>query len=137
MGTDKGQARNRKGIGTGEETLIACVHRGLSHSVVSDSLRSHGLSPPGSPVHGVLQAGTPEWVAMPFSRGSSRPRDRTCVSCTAGGLFTAEPGGEPSCPSVRPSPSFITRDGACRARSKHSRNTLIAHSDNSSYRRRC
>ena len=42
-------------------------------------------SPPGSSVHGILQARRLEWVAMPFSRGSSRPRDRTqvsCVSCT-------------------------------------------------------
>ncbi|CAI9155461.1 unnamed protein product [Rangifer tarandus platyrhynchus] len=32
-----------------------------------------------------------EWVAIPFSRGSSRPRDRTCISYIAGGFFTAEP----------------------------------------------
>ena len=32
-------------------------------------------SPPGSSVHGILQAGTLEWVAISFSRGSSRPRD--------------------------------------------------------------
>ena len=30
---------------------------------------------PGSSVHGILQARTLEWVAIPFSRGSSRPRD--------------------------------------------------------------
>ena len=34
-----------------------------------------------SSVHGVLQAQILEWVAMPSSRGSSRPRGRTCVSC--------------------------------------------------------
>ena len=34
-------------------------------------------SPPGSSVHGILQARTLEWVAFPFSHGSSRPRDRT------------------------------------------------------------
>ena len=37
-------------------------------------------SPPGSSVHGVLQARILEWVAMPSSRGSSWPRDRTCIS---------------------------------------------------------
>ena len=37
-------------------------------------------SPPGSSVHGILQARTLEWVAMPFSRGSSQPRDWTSVS---------------------------------------------------------
>ena len=38
-------------------------------------------SPPGSSVHGILQTRILEWVAMPSCRGSSRPRDRTCVSC--------------------------------------------------------
>ena len=40
---------------------------------------------PGSSVHGIIQARILEWVAMPSSRGSSRPRDRTqvpCVSCS-------------------------------------------------------
>ena len=40
-------------------------------------------SPPGSFVHGILQARILEWVAMASSRGSSRPRDRTQVSCTS------------------------------------------------------
>ena len=38
-------------------------------------------SPPGSSVHGILQARILQWVALSFSRGSSRPRDRTCSSC--------------------------------------------------------
>ena len=45
-------------------------------------------SPPGSSVHGILQARILEWVAMPFSRGSSPPRDWTQVSHIAGGFFT-------------------------------------------------
>ena len=36
----------------------------------------------------ILQARILEWVAMPSSRGSSQPRDWTCVSCIAGGFFT-------------------------------------------------
>ena len=44
--------------------------------------------PPGSSVHGILQARILEWVAFPFSRGSSQPRDQTQVSCIAGGFFT-------------------------------------------------
>ena len=40
-------------------------------------------SPPGSSVHGILQARILEWVAMPSSRGSSEPRDRTQVSCVS------------------------------------------------------
>ena len=42
----------------------------------------------GSSVHRILQARILEWVAISFSRGSSRPRDRTCVSHIASGLFT-------------------------------------------------
>ena len=42
---------------------------------------SMDCSPPGSSVHGILQARVLEWVAMPSSRGSSRPRDPTLVSC--------------------------------------------------------
>ena len=38
-------------------------------------------SSPGSSVHGISQARILEWVAIPYSRGSSRPRDRTHVSC--------------------------------------------------------
>ena len=45
-------------------------------------------SPPGSSTHGFLHARILEWVAIPFSRGSSWPRDRTWVSCTAGRFFT-------------------------------------------------
>ena len=43
---------------------------------------------PGSSVHGILQARILERVAILFSRGSSHPRDRTQVSCTAGRFFT-------------------------------------------------
>ena len=38
-------------------------------------------SPPGSSVHGILQARLLEGIAIPFSRGSSWPRDQTLVSC--------------------------------------------------------
>ena len=39
-------------------------------------------------VHEILQDRILEWVAFPFSRGSSHPRDRTQVSHSAGGFFT-------------------------------------------------
>ena len=45
-------------------------------------------SPPGSSVHGILQARILEWVAMPSSRESSQSRDQNHISCTAGGFFT-------------------------------------------------
>ena len=41
-------------------------------------------SQPGSSLHGVLQARTLEWVAISSSRGSSPPRDQTCISCICG-----------------------------------------------------
>ena len=45
-------------------------------------------SPPGSSVHGILQARILEWVAAPFSRGSSQTRDQNQVSSVAGRFFT-------------------------------------------------
>ena len=39
-------------------------------------------------VHGILQARILQWVAFPFSRGSSQPRDQTQISHIAGGFFT-------------------------------------------------
>ena len=59
-------------------------------SVMSDSLRPHGLySPWNSPAQKIL-----EWVVFPFSRGSSQPRDKTQVSHMVGGFFTSEPQGK-------------------------------------------
>ena len=51
-------------------------------------------NPPGSSVHGILQGRVLEWVAKPSSRESFQPRNQThasCISCTAGKFFTAEP----------------------------------------------
>ena len=45
-------------------------------------------NPPGSSVHGILPARILEWVAIPYSRGSSRPRNQTWVSFIAGRFFT-------------------------------------------------
>ena len=48
----------------------------VTQSVMSNSLQSIDCSPPGSSVHGILQAGILEWV-ISFSKGSSQPRDQT------------------------------------------------------------
>ena len=104
--------------------LAGRFHENESCSVVSDSLRPHGLHGPwDSPgqntgvgslsllqgifptqgwnpgllhwrwiLHHVSHKVSPrilEWAAFPFSRGSSRPRDRTRVSRIAGGSFTS------------------------------------------------
>ena len=64
------------------------------------------FNPMGHTVHGILQVRTLEWVAFPFSRGSSQPRDWTQVSCTAGrfwswGVDAQEfPGGIPEAEHV-------------------------------------
>ena len=53
--------------------------------VVSDSLQPHGLySPWNSPQARIL-----ECVAVPFSRGSSQPKDQASVLCIAGRFFTS------------------------------------------------
>ena len=51
-------------------------------------------NPPGSSVHGILQARILEWVAIPFSRGFSWPRDQTPVSSIAGRFVTIWATGE-------------------------------------------
>ena len=52
----------------GASSLVRCqgILLRCCRSVASDSLRPHGCSPPGSCVHGILQAGVLEWVAMPI-----------------------------------------------------------------------
>ena len=61
----------------------------LSSSVMSNSLWPHSLAAHQASLSmGILQARVLEWVAMPFARGSSQPRDWTQASCIAGGFFT-------------------------------------------------
>ena len=51
-------------------------------------------SPPGSSLHGILQVRILEWITIPFSRGSSQPRDRTQVSCIADRFFSVRATGK-------------------------------------------
>ena len=60
----------------------------LSYSVVPDSATPWTIASQALWSIGILQARLLEWVAMPSSRGSSRPRDWTQVSHIAGGSFT-------------------------------------------------
>ena len=66
--------------------------KGVSQSVVSDFCDPMDCSPAGSSAYGILQARILEWVAIPFSRGSSPPRDRTQVSLQADSLPSELPG---------------------------------------------
>ena len=59
----------------------------VSCSAVSSSLWSMDCSLVGSSIHVILQAKILEWVAIPFSRGSSWPRVQTWVSCISGRFF--------------------------------------------------
>ena len=61
----------------------------LSHVCLVTQLCPILCNPPGSFVHGDLQARILEWVAMPSSRGSSQPRNWTQDSCIVGGFFTS------------------------------------------------
>ena len=65
---------------------VCCV---LSRVWLCDPM---GCSPPGSSVHGISQARILEWVAIPFSSGTSLPRGQTpvscLISCIAGEFFT-------------------------------------------------
>ena len=77
--------------------IIYSMHpQSLSHAqLFCDSM---DCSPPGSSVHGIFQAKILEWIAISFSRGSSWPRDWTCVSlfsCSPGRFFTTETLGKP------------------------------------------
>ena len=67
---------------------VVCVC--VSRLVVSDSATPWTVVHQATvdSVHGILQARIVEWVAISFSRGSSRPRDRTQVSHTEGRFFT-------------------------------------------------
>ena len=90
-------------------TLCICSNPNFSQSLADACERAKSLqlcptlcdsmdySPPGFSVHGILQARILEWVAIPFSRGSSQPRAQThvsCISCIGGRFFTPEPPGK-------------------------------------------
>ena len=60
--------------------VVCCVKSLQSCPTLCDPM-DH--SPPGSSIHGILQARIPEWVAMLSSRGSSQPKDQTCISYTS------------------------------------------------------
>ena len=76
--------------------MCACIYvRAKSLQLCLTLCDPVDCSTAGSSDHGILQASIVEWGAMPFSRGSSQPRDRrTCISRIAGGFFTSRPPGK-------------------------------------------
>ena len=84
--------KNSRYIDGNSDTFISCaLHSFESESEVAQSCLTlynpMGCSLPGASTHGIFQARILEWVALSFSRGSSRPRDWTWVSRNAGRLF--------------------------------------------------
>ena len=74
---------------------FVCVH--IESLELCPTLFDHmDCSPLGASVHGILQARILERVAMTCSRGFSRPRDQTQVSCIVGGFFIAKPPEKPA-----------------------------------------
>ena len=79
-----------KNTGVGCHFLLQCMNVERESKVAQLCLTLCDpmvCSLPGSSIHGIFQARVLEWVAIPFSRGSSQPRDQTQVSCFAGRLF--------------------------------------------------
>ena len=77
-------------------------------------------SPPGSSVHRILQARRLEWGAIPFSRGSSQPRNQTLISlCVlhwqAGSLPLAPPGKPHTSPVGQGTPLKAYEQGDLQA----------------------
>ena len=71
---------------TADRVFTKWAMREAQRESESDSVLSDSLQPI---VHGILQARILEWVAFPFSRGSSQPRDQTQISHIAGRFFTS------------------------------------------------
>ena len=101
MPTGSGKRYSRLGLG-GKAFLRFSVRShwpwfvlwGHAHLLVTQSCPTicdrMDCSPPGFSVLGILQARILEWIAIPFSRGSSWPRDRNQASCIKGRFFTAQ-----------------------------------------------
>ena len=85
------------------KTHIYTVRNGfmwICLNVKVTQLRPTLCNPMDYTVRGIIQARILEWVTFPFSRGSSQPRDRTQVSCIAGGFFTIWATGKPGVGSL-------------------------------------
>ena len=82
--TSIGQTWKQPGEGASRHNSLVC-RAAKSENVNWDPM---DWSPPGSSIHGILQARILKWVAIPFSRGSSQPRDWTQVSCIVGRFFS-------------------------------------------------
>ena len=79
-----------KNTGVGCHFLLQCMKVKSESEVAQSCLTLSSpmdCSPPGSSVYGIFQARILDGLAVSFSRGSSRPSDRTLVSCATGSLL--------------------------------------------------
>ena len=102
--------KQRKKEGNKEYIICVCTKSFQSRLTLYPEV----CSPPGSSVHRILQARILDWVAISFSRGSSRPRDWnwvSCDSCIAGGFFTNEPQRKSVGPNINISNCYCRKLG--------------------------
>ena len=83
----KPEQSRREPLMSGERQVYVCVCVLVTQSCLN-LCNPIGCRPPGSSVHGILQARILEWVAIPFFKGPSRPRDQTWVFCIASIFLT-------------------------------------------------
>ena len=103
---ETGSVKKRAGVSTSQPSLgvqpTCCLELGNVHThvLVTQSCPTLGdpmdCSPLDSPVHGILQARILEWVAIPFSRGSSDPGIEPRSPPLQADSFLSEPPGKPS-----------------------------------------
>ena len=86
--------RGRSYSSTRDQTRGPCIAEVLATQSYLTLCNPMDCSPPGSSIYGILQARILEWVAIPFSRESPQPRDRTWVSHIAGRFLITGPRGK-------------------------------------------
>ena len=117
-GSEKGRRVEREH----ERASFAAVNLNVTQSSLT-ICDPKGYSLPGSSIHGIFPARILEWIAIPFSRGTSWPGAWTWVSCITGRVFTVCATREPSsaagscyffiCLLEWPQSSWICRVLAC------------------------
>ena len=83
-----------------KEAVVVHIYNGILWTVLVAQLcptlcEPTNCSPPSFSVHGILQTRILEWISIPFSRGSSQPRNPTWVSCIAVDSLSSEAPGKP------------------------------------------
>ena len=114
-----------KNTGVGCHFLLQCM-KVESESEVAQSCLTLGdpmdCSPPGSSVHGILQAKTLEQAAISSSRNLRNPGIEPGCPALAGGFFIAEPLGKPRCACIY---TCVTESLCCPPETQHRKSTAL------------